>query len=40
MNDAVINAPVRARSFLLVGEIAKDLTGHALHDVEKAIAAA
>ena len=27
-------------SGLLVGEIAKDLTGHALHDVEKAIAAA
>jgi protein required for attachment to host cells len=25
---------------ILVGEIAKDLTGHALHDVEKAIAAA
>lgn len=25
---------------VLVGEIAKDLTGHALHDVEKAIAAA
>ena len=24
----------------LVGEIAKDLTGHAVHDVEKAIAAA
>lgn len=27
-------------SAALVGEIAKDLTGHALHDVEKAIAAA
>lgn len=27
-------------SAVLVGEIAKDLTGHALHDVEKAIAAA
>ncbi|WP_309644366.1 host attachment protein [Phenylobacterium sp.] len=26
-------------SAVLVGEIAKDLTGHALHDVEKAIAA-
>lgn len=25
---------------ILVGEIAKDLTGHSLHDVEKAIAAA
>jgi protein required for attachment to host cells len=25
---------------ILIGEIAKDLTGHALHDVEKAIAAA
>lgn len=25
---------------VLVGEIAKDLTGHALHDVEKAVAAA
>jgi protein required for attachment to host cells len=27
-------------SAILVGEIAKDLTGHTLHDVEKAIAAA
>ncbi len=27
-------------SATLVGEIAKDLTGHAVHDVEKAIAAA
>jgi protein required for attachment to host cells len=27
-------------SAILVGEIAKDLTGHALHDVEKAINAA
>jgi len=27
-------------SAVLVGEVAKDLTGHALHDIEKALAAA
>ena len=27
-------------SAVLVGEIAKDLTGHAVHDIEKTIAAA
>ena len=27
-------------SAVLVGEVAKDLTGHSVHDVEKALAAA